>query len=148
MPSSPLSSCGGMLPFLHFFFFSSSSPFSCELILCQVIFLLRELLYLDLPATAPDTPANNDENNTNNNTNSYKNTLPSTTPETPATSSPTINTATSNPLQSSIRSQHQHLIELYPLFCECITSNERDLKDLLKEIFYLVGKEFLSVKRL
>eukprot|EP00026_Physarum_polycephalum_P000282 Phypoly_transcript_00282.p1 GENE.Phypoly_transcript_00282~~Phypoly_transcript_00282.p1 ORF type:complete len:1756 (+),score=269.99 Phypoly_transcript_00282:745-5268(+) len=108
--------------------------------LAEVIFLLRELLYLELPTT-PDTP-----NNTSTSTSTSSSSSSTTTP---------IPTPTPNSYKNHTQSptslahpQHMHLIELYPLFCECITSSERDLKDLLKEIFYLVGKEFLAVKHL
>jgi hypothetical protein len=130
------------------FSLSSLSPLFCSLFLptthlSQVIFLLRELLYLELPSAT-------DTSNTPNTPNA-PHTL--TAPYTPNTSTTTLNSyknlgAPDNPAQACIRSQHSHLIELYPHFCECITSSERDIKDLLKEIFYLVGKEFLAVKRL
>jgi C-terminal region of Mon2 protein len=103
------------------------------MLLLKVIFLLRELLYLELPSSPP---------NINNNINSYKST------GTAGNGTNCIISLDDSANNINVRSKHLHLIELYPLFCECITSSEKDLKDLLKEIFYLVGKEFLSVKRL
>jgi len=41
--------------------------------------------------------------------------------------------------------KRRHLLELYHLFCDCITSSEKELKELLKDIFYQVGNEFLQV---
>jgi len=117
--------------------------------LAEVIFLLRELLYLELPqnhsfspshqnAEPEPNPINNDDNHNDDDTNNCNY---STTTDT----STGIN---SNGKDRVLLSPHRHLIELYPLFCESISSSERDLKDLLKEIFYLVGREFLNVKRL
>ena len=42
--------------------------------------------------------------------------------------------------------KRRHLLELYSIFCECIMSSERELKDLLKEIFLVVGNEFLNIE--
>lgn len=38
-------------------------------------------------------------------------------------------------------SKKRHLLKLFPLFCDCITVKEPELKEKLKEIFHLIGKE-------
>ena len=35
----------------------------------------------------------------------------------------------------------KHLLKLFPLLCDCITTKENEIKQLLKEIFYTIGKE-------
>jgi len=93
-----------------------------------------------------NTSCNNNNTTTTNDSDGNGNGLHSPVVIGGTTIAATTMTTTTTSIKSS--QQQQHLIELYPLFCECITSSEKDLKDLLKEIFYLVGKEFLGVKRL
>jgi len=35
----------------------------------------------------------------------------------------------------------RHLLHLFPLLCDCITTKETEIKELLKEIFQTSGKE-------
>lgn len=41
---------------------------------------------------------------------------------------------------------HGHLLLLYPLLCECITTPEQEIKNDLKDLMTLVGTEFLAMK--
>lgn len=113
-----------------------------------MIFLLRELLYLELPSNPPPTatiitPPNDNLPDSNSfNSKHSNNNISNNCNNNGADSGSGFGGS------SISKSTHRHLVELYPLFCECITSSEKDLKDLLKEIFYLVGKEFLAIKRL
>lgn len=43
---------------------------------------------------------------------------------------------------------HGHLLLLYPLLCECVTTPEQEIKNDLKDLMILVGTEFLSMKPL
>ncbi|EGC38554.1 hypothetical protein DICPUDRAFT_93806 [Dictyostelium purpureum] len=38
-----------------------------------------------------------------------------------------------------------HLLELYPILCDCICTSEKEIKELLKNIFIIVSKEFLNI---
>ena len=35
----------------------------------------------------------------------------------------------------------RHLLKLFPLLCDCITTKENEVKELLKEVFHEAGKE-------
>jgi hypothetical protein len=110
--------------------------------------LLRELLYLELPPNHTTNNDNADSNSYTNNCNNSNNDGTDSDSSSNGNGLHAVSGSTGTTSTIAIKSSQQHLIELYPLFCECITSSEKDLKDLLKEIFYLVGKEFLGVKRL
>ncbi|KAK5574547.1 hypothetical protein RB653_009800 [Dictyostelium firmibasis] len=38
-----------------------------------------------------------------------------------------------------------HLLELYTILCDCICTSEKEIKELLKNIFLIVSKEFLNL---
>eukprot|EP01113_Clastostelium_recurvatum_P028234 TRINITY_DN3417_c0_g1_i5.p1 TRINITY_DN3417_c0_g1~~TRINITY_DN3417_c0_g1_i5.p1 ORF type:complete len:1934 (-),score=527.70 TRINITY_DN3417_c0_g1_i5:36-5837(-) len=38
-----------------------------------------------------------------------------------------------------------HLLSLFTVFADCIATSEREVKELLKQIFYLVAQEFLEI---
>ncbi|KAM9972648.1 hypothetical protein ACTFIR_012015 [Dictyostelium discoideum] len=38
-----------------------------------------------------------------------------------------------------------HLLELYTILCDCICTSEKEIKELLKNIFLIISKEFLNL---
>ena len=49
--------------------------------------------------------------------------------------------AQSQPLKSFPNSAKRHLLLLFPIFCDCITTKEDSIKQILKEIFHTVAGE-------
>jgi len=52
--------------------------------------------------------------------------------------------ATNGPFATS---QRRHLLVLYPLLCECVTTPETEIKAELRELLELVGTEFLCIPK-
>jgi len=53
-----------------------------------------------------------------------------------------VDTSTTKPLPSSIlHGRKRHLLTLFPLLCDCITTREATLKELLKDLFHEAAKE-------
>jgi len=45
------------------------------------------------------------------------------------------------PKSALFSGKKRHLLKLFPLLCDCITTKEPEVKELLKEIFHEVAKE-------
>jgi hypothetical protein len=45
------------------------------------------------------------------------------------------------PTSALLSGKKRHLLKLFPLLCDCITTKEPEIKELLKEIFHTSAKE-------
>lgn len=44
-------------------------------------------------------------------------------------------------VETSMRGKKRHLLKLFPVLCDCITTKESEVKELLKDLFHEVGRE-------
>ncbi|KAF2071961.1 hypothetical protein CYY_006717 [Polysphondylium violaceum] len=52
-----------------------------------------------------------------------------------------------NDAVSTSSSNRPHLLELYTILCDCICTSEKEIKELLRNIFLIVAKEFLYINK-
>jgi len=48
---------------------------------------------------------------------------------------------------STEHSNRPHLLELYTILCDCICTSEKEIKELLRNIFLVVAKDFLKISK-